>query len=360
MSKRKKVILFLLILSVFVFIFTWLKSVESDTLYKRTAFHKVTPTKYEENILWPKNKEEKNLAGEASGVAVNSKGDIYYLHRANSTYGGKQLISENTVVVIDGKTKRVKDTWGKSQFQSPHGLEIDNQDNVWITDITQNKVYKFSSQGDLLSSYGSTYPFYMEWALRIRNEFPKFPIGMNKYTFARPTDVTVCNDGSFIVSDGYRNHRIVKFDKKGKFLWEKNSLGNGPEQFNLPHGISQDKEGNIYVADRNNARIEVLDKNGNYLTSWDQSSLGRPFGVEVAENGKIYVVDGGNSLYPKHGKGSNQVIVLNKEGNIVERFGMWGNKKGELKVPHDIAVDKKGNIYVAELGNKRLQEFHIK
>lgn len=334
----------------------WLSRGDSEVLFKETSPPKESD-EYKGAVLWPITEEDQKISGEASGVAVNSKGDIFYLHRGSSQYGGKTVIEEPVLIVLDGKTKEVKSRWGENTFSSPHGLEIDHEDHVWITDITQNKVYKFSEDGKRLKTFGEKYPFYMETALRIRNVLPRFPAGLNEYTFARPTDLTVLNDGSFVVSDGYRNSRMVKFDPSGKFQWEVNQLGSGPGEFNLPHGISHDEQGNLYVADRNNARIQVFSRDGEFQTEWTQKELGRPFGVEVGEDGKIYVADGGDSLYPDKGKGSHQIVVLNKEGKILTRFGKWGAKTGEFKIPHDLAVDQKGNIYVAELENKRLQMF---
>jgi peptidylamidoglycolate lyase len=337
----------------------WFSRGGSDTVYKEIPEAKHSAA-YEPEILWPRTEEDKEIAGEASGVAIDSKGDIYYLHRGSSEYGGESIIQEPTLIVIDGETKKVKDRWGENVFASPHGLEIDQKDNVWITDITQNKVYKFTADGRLLDTFGDDYPFYMEPALRIRNVLPKFPTGMTKDTFARPTDVTVMDDGSFVVSDGYRNRRIVKFDAEGQFLWEKNQLGDHPGELNLPHGISHDQKGNLYVADRNNARIQVFTKEGEFLDEWDQNELGRPFGVEVGEEGNVYVADGGDALYPNIEKGSHQVVVLNRNGKIIDRFGGWGSKDGELKIPHDIAVNQHGDIFVAELENQRLQMFKQK
>ncbi|WP_273850639.1 peptidyl-alpha-hydroxyglycine alpha-amidating lyase family protein [Guptibacillus spartinae] len=337
----------------------WFSRGGSDTVYKDVPEAKPSAS-YVPEILWPKTEADKKIAGEASGVAVNSKGDIYYLHRGSSEYGGESLIQEPTLIVIDGETMKVKDRWGENIFASPHGLEIDHEDNVWITDITQNKVYKFTSRGQLVDTFGDDYPIYMEPALRIRNVLPNFPTGMTKYTFARPTDVTVMKDGSFVVSDGYRNRRIVKFDAEGQFLWEKNKLGDSPGEFNLPHGISHDQKGNLYVADRNNARIQLFSQDGKFLDEWDQHELGRPFGVEVGKNGNVYVADGGDALYPNSDKGSHQVVVASQSGKIIERFGDWGSQVGEMKIPHDIAVNKQGDIFVAELENHRMQMFKKK
>lgn len=350
----KKLIIISIILILFLTL--WFNRGGVDTIYKEYATAQQVPEEYEPIILWPKTKEDKQIAGEASGVAVNSNGDIYYVHRGSANYGGKEVIKEPTVIVMDGQTFEVKDQWGEDRFLSPHGLEIDQEDNIWITDISLNKVFKFTPDGKLIQEFGDDYPFYMEVALRIRNKLPDFPTGMSKSTFARPTDVTVLKDGSFVVSDGYRNRRIVKFDKNGKFLWEKNKYGTGAGEFNLPHGISSDDQ-HIYVADRSNARVQIFTHEGDYIEDWSKSELGRPFGIEADNKGFIYLADGGDTLYPNNEDGTHQIVILNKDGQIKQRFGTYGTALGQLNIPHDIAVDQKGNIYIAELQNHRLQMF---
>lgn len=329
---------------------------KSEVVFKKRPEEIMKSASYQPKVLWP-DYTNKMQAGEGSGVAVNSEGDIYYMHRASGTYNSNILIKEPTIVVLDGKTKAVKQTWGAGLFKSPHGLEIDHKNQIWVTDISLNKIFKFSPDGKLLKTYGKDYPIGMEWRLRIRNVLPNFPTFINEEAFARPTDVTVLDDESFVVSDGYRNHRIAKFNSEGTLEWQVNKLGNKLGEFNLPHGISSDDEGRIYVADRNNARIQVFDHSGKPIEEWNHEDIGRPFGIEVGSDQKIYVVDGGDYLNGKKLNLTSQVIVLNKKGHVLERFGSWGKGVGRLKIPHDIAVDNKGNIYVAELLNKRLQAF---
>ncbi|QHT47835.1 peptidylamidoglycolate lyase [Bacillus sp. SB49] len=351
--KRYIIILVISICAVFL----WWGMGNIEPIYKRSIEPKEAASFYDNEVLWPRTESDKQLAGEASGVAVNSKGDIYYLHRGSSSFGDKSLVEEPAVIVLDGKTKEVKERWGRNIFQSPHGIEIDSKDNVWITDILQNKVFQFNSSGEMIRTFGSDYPFYMESALRIRNVLPGFPTGMDAYTFARPTDVTVMDDGSFVVSDGYRNNRIVKFDKNGKLEWERNERGTKSGEFHLPHGITHDENGRIYVADRSNARVQVFAKDGNYIETWTQDELGRPFGIDAGSDGKIYIADGGNELYENGGKGSNQVVIMNQQGLILERFGEWGSGQGAMKIPHDITVLPNGDILVADLKNSRLVTF---
>lgn len=345
------IVVFLLLCTTVIFSYG-----KPEVVFKKKTEEIVQPSSYKPTVLWPRtgNSEE---AGEGSGVAINSKGDIYYLHRASGKYSGSSYIKEPTIVVLDGRSKAVKDTWGEGMFKSPHGITIDKKDQIWITDITLNKIYKLSPEGKLIKTFGEDYPVGMDLGLRIRNKLPNFPVIMNENTFARPTDVTVLGDESFVVSDGYRNHRIAKFNANGKLEWQVNKLGRKMGEFNLPHGISSDAEGRIYVADRNNARIQVFNRNGKPIENWDQAEIGRPYGVEVGRDQNIYVVDGGDYLNGKRNNLTSQVIVLNKEGHVKERFGSWGKEEGQLKIPHDIAVDQVGNLYVAELMNKRLQEF---
>ncbi|KSU47805.1 peptidylamidoglycolate lyase [Exiguobacterium indicum] len=314
-------------------------------------------TTYRGQVAWPLETRDRSIAGEASGVAVAPNGDVYYLHRGSNSYGDDTYITEPTLIVLDGKTMHVKKRLGAGLFKSPHGLEVDDQNNIWITDISLNQVFKLDPSGKVLQTFGNAYGPFTEVGLRIRNVLPSIPLQLDEKTFARPTDVTVFKDGSFAVSDGYRNSRIVMFDPKGAVKWEVNELGKQDGQFNLPHGISSDDKMNLYVADRDNARVQVFDRNGKHIDTWSSKELGRPYGIEVGTNGKVYVADGGNYLNGQKKNAQSQIVILNKQGKIEKRFGAWGKEAGQLRIAHDIAVSSDGTIYVAELLNKRLQLF---
>ena len=353
---KKKTIFFgsMLVLGLAV---AWWSRGGAEPVFKKSYPVQATSEHYEGTVVWPKTSNQQQQAGEASGVAVGPNGDIYYLHRANGTYGSKAMIKEATIVVLDGETRTVKRTIGQNLFQSPHGLEVDDANNIWVTDISLNQVFKLNPEGDVQAVYGQAYPFGTEAGLRIRNKLPNFPVRLNAYLFARPTDVTVLPDGSFAVADGYRNHRIAKFDRTGKFEWEVNQLGSADGQLNLPHGISSDDASNLYVADRNNARIQVFDRFGRHQQTWDQPELGRPYGVEVGPDGKVYVADGGDYLNKRTTDARSQIVVLDQQGTILERFGSFGTEPGQLRIAHDLAIADDGTIFVAELMNKRLQQF---
>jgi peptidylamidoglycolate lyase len=327
-----------------------------DTVTKSVTAS-TSPSSYTATVLWPIHELDVQKAGSGSGVAVDSGGNVLFLHRASHSFNNKELIVESTIVKLDPLTGEVLAEYGDHLFKSPHGITVDHEDNIWVTDIMLNKVIKLDSHGQLLQSYGDEYPFYMEPMLRVRNVLPRLPIPENPQRFARPTDVVVTEEGDFIVSDGYRHNRVAKFDASGELIWELNELGNKSAQLHLPHGITTDTEGRLYVADRKNARIQVLSPDGEWLSAWEQPELGRPYGVEVGADGYLYAVDGGDELDVQGSAPRSQVIKLNLQGEIIARWGHSGNGEGEMNIPHDIAVDAKGNIYVADLNNNRVLKF---
>jgi peptidylamidoglycolate lyase len=138
----------------------------------------------------------------------------------------------------------------------PHGLTIDEHDNVWLTDAALQQIYKFSNDGHLLLARGE-----------------RGVAGSDPDHFDRPTAVAVAHDGSFYVSDGYRNTRVMKFSSTGDFLFQWGTKGTGPAQFDLPHWVALDGAGNVYVADRENARVQIFNSSGAYLTQWKSPIL---------------------------------------------------------------------------------------
>lgn len=309
---------------------------------------------YNFELIWPKQPHE--TAGEGCGVAIDAHGYIYYLHRGTNSFGASKLISENAVIKLDPATGTEIARLCGGCLVSPHGITADALGNIWITDTALNKVLVFSKDGILLRTYGRDYPFYQNALLRIRGALPRFPAFDPPDMFARPTDLCVLPDSRFLASDGYRNRRIALFDSGGNLLWEVNGFGRGNGQFNLPHGITVDNEGHIYVADRKNARVQVFNMNGRWLSTWDSKEIGRPFAVYSGKDGFIYVADGGDSLDVKNGEKRSAVLKCDRGGKVVASFGSWGEEPGRLAVPHGIAVDEAGSIYVAELKNKRLQK----
>lgn len=185
-----------------------------------------------------------------------------------------------------------------------HGLTVDHQDNVWLTDVALHQVFKFSADGQLLLTLG-----------KARKS------GADTGHFNLPTDVAVLTDGSFFVSDGYANTRVMKFAADGTFLLTWGMPGKEPGQFNVPHGIAADASG-VFVADRRNSRVQVFDTDGRFIAQWRGPDLGCPYAVALGADGKIFIADGGDQ--PAKPPDRAGVVVLDREGRVLTRFGRFG------------------------------------
>jgi len=296
--------------------------------------------KYEVVRDWPVLPEGRSL-GLCAGVGVDSHNNVFVFHRngrAWTTPFPEEPIAEATVSVFDGGTGKRIASWGAGEFIMPHGLTLDREDNVWLTDVGRQQVLKFSHEGKLLMTLGE-----------------RGRAGSDKTHFNLPTDVAVLPDGSFYVSDGYRNTRVVKFDAAGRYEFEWGGKGTAPGKFNLPHGIATDARGRVFVCDRSNARVQVFDPFGKFLAEWKGPEIGRPYGISVAADGHIFVIDGGDqsATQPEHSK----VVELDPDGKIVDSFGSYGSAPGQFQLGHDIAVARDGSVYVAEGKGKRVQKF---
>jgi len=203
-------------------------------------------TRYELVTAWPGLPDGFTL-GNPIGIGIDTNQNIIVFHRAGRKWpliGSMpgNTIAANTILILDNKTGQLLNSWGAGLFIMPHGLIVDKNNNIWVTDVGLHQVFKFDHDGSLLMEIGE----------------PKVP-GNDSTHFNRPTDIAVANDGSFYVSDGYRNSRIIKFSSTGKYLFEWGKKGSNEGEFNIPHGLDLDNNGNLYVADRENCRVQVFD-----------------------------------------------------------------------------------------------------
>jgi peptidylamidoglycolate lyase len=248
------------------------------------------------------------------------------------------LISLNTIFLLDKETGKVLESWGANLFIMPHGLTVDEENNVWITDVALNQVFKFDHSGELLLKLG---------VAKIA--------GNDSAHFNLPTDVAISHDGSFYVSDGYGNSRVVKFSKEGKYLFEWGKKGTGQSEFNIPHGIALDSHGNVFVADRENNRIQEFDMNGKFLKEWKNNQAKVLYSLSIDKADHVFAVD---DIYVKDSLPmGDDVIQLDPQLNLISRFGRSDLTGDTSALFHDIAVDKKSNIYVANFLGSKVEKF---
>ncbi len=296
--------------------------------------------KYQVVHGWPVLPEGRIL-GQATGVGLDSHNHVFVFHRAGREWSDpfpEEPIRKPTIMVFEGGTGALVAEWGQNLFVMPHGLTVDSEDNVWITDVGRHQVFKFTHDGDLLLTVGTA----------------SVP-GTDSSHFNLPTDVAVLPDGSFYVSDGYANSRVVKFSSSGQFQFQWGTKGSEPGQFDLPHGIAIDGEGRVFVADRSNSRVQVFDARGRFVTEWKNSVLGRPYAVAIGEDAKAYIIDGGDQ--PLNPPDRSRAFRLAMDGTVEAVFGRFGNYDGQFRLGHDIAVARDGAVYIVDAWGMRVQKF---
>lgn len=193
--------------------------------------------------------------GMVSWVAAGPAGVVYLLQRGDHA---------DPVIAVDRDGKIVR-SWGKGMYTMPHAIRVDPQGHVWTTDASSSMVYKFKADGTLL--------------LTIEVGGQPAACGNN---FCGTTDIAFASDGHLFIADGYRNARILEYTADGKKVTEWGRAGTGPGEFRLPHSIQIDERGIIYVADRENGRIQRFDRSGKFLGEWTQ--YGKTFGLALAGN----------------------------------------------------------------------------
>jgi sugar lactone lactonase YvrE len=231
-------------------------------------------------------------------------------------------------------------SFGAAMFAVPHGLYIDREDNVWITDAADgmnnipgkgHQVFKFSSDGRLLLALGKA----------------GIP-GNGNDTFNRPSDVLVAPNGDIFVADGHggdSNARIVKFSKDGRFIktWGKKGTASG--EFDLPHSLAMDSQGRLFVADTNNQRIQIFDPDGRFLAAWKQ--FGQPGGIFIDRNDTLYVADSLSNATNHPGWIRGIRIGSAKDGTVTAFIPDPTPTANPVTAPEGLAADAAGNIYGA-------------
>jgi sugar lactone lactonase YvrE len=343
------------------------------------------PNSYQSIEGWAKLPEGRTW-GSTSAVDVDKDGkSIWVAERCGQNScldrATGKMSDLPTVLKFDATGKLVK-SFGAGMLIFPHGIHVDRDGNVWVTDgqdnaplpqrgagggrgrgeaptgpigpragaSSGNQVFKFSPEGKVLLTLGkpggAAAPDY----------------------FYRPNDVVTAPNGDIFVAEGHGdgNNRVLKFDKTGKFIKEWGKLGTGPGEFDQPHCLAFDSRGRLFVGDRNNNRIQIFDQNGTFIEEWKQYS--RPSGIFIDKNDTIYVADSESESVSQNHNGWKRGIRVGrvkdgKDGKVIafipdpETKTRAADSYTGTSAAEGVAADAQGNIYGAEVGPKRLMRY---
>jgi DNA-binding beta-propeller fold protein YncE len=278
---------------------------------------------YEELAQWAKLPSGLGFT-EVIDIAVDDQDRVYLFCRG-----------EHPVLVLEASGRFVV-AWGEDLFTRPHGISIGPDGSLFCADDAGQCIRRCSPSGQLLETIGTP-----------GMGAPK----LSGLPFDRPTKVAFdLQTGERYVADGYGNARVHKYSAEGQYLFSWGDYGTDPGQFNLVHSIATDTQGRVYVADRENHRIQVFDHKGCYLSQWN--NLHRPCGLHIAGDlayvGQLPTGMGVNASYPNLGA---CVSIHDLSGRRLVRLGdvVVGEGPGQFTAPHGLAVDSNGDIYVAEV-----------
>src|SRR5436309_12782071 len=288
--------------------------------------------------------------GEAVGVATNSKGHVFVFTRSG----------ESRLFEFDQTGAFVKEFGAGSYGMAfAHAVRVDKDDNVWAVDEGSNVIMKFSPDAKILMVMGKR-PDPLE-QLSLMPGGGQYSGANKPYSFHRETDVAWDPQGNIFVSDGYGDSRVVKYDKTGRFIKSVGTRGNGPLQFSTPHAIAVDAKGNVYVADRGNSRIVVLDNDLNQKAVYD--TVGAPWAVCISHGSHQYLYSSnsfptGNNF--DQASMTGEVYKMELDGTILGRFGTAGHASTEFSSIHQMDCRNPDEIYVAEITEWRVQKITLK
>ena len=274
---------------------------------------------------------------------VPARGDIKgralgLLEGVRAQVDQQSRFDEHALMIFDRRGKLI-DSWGQHKNLltdgGAHRIQIspyDPEKHVWLVEHLSHQILKFTNDGSKL-------------VMRLGE---KGVPGNDKSHFNQPSDMLFMPNGDFYVTDGYRNTRVVKFSKDGKYLMEWGKPGSGPGEFQTVHGIAIDAKRRIYVGDRENARIQIFDENGKYLDEWP--NIPHPYFLYMARDQHLWVGDG---LVHK-------IMKFDLSGRLLYSWGTFGRMPGFLWGPHQLNVDDAGNLYVANAQGNNVAKFRPK
>ncbi|HSH75504.1 MAG TPA: peptidyl-alpha-hydroxyglycine alpha-amidating lyase family protein, partial [Longimicrobiales bacterium] len=256
-------------------------------------------------------------------------------------------------------------SFGGGMLIFPHGIHVDAQGNVWVTDAQGpsrddpdrnpalvgkgHAVYKFSPEGELLMTLGT----------------PGVPGDGTGPLLNEPNDVVTAPNGDIYVADGHSGQganadlstvaRIAKFDRTGRFLESWGQIGTAPGEFRTPHGLAFDSRGRLFVADRGNVRIQIFEQDGTFVTEWKQ--FGRLSGIYIDDNDILYTADSESSATSNPGWRRGIRVGSAITGHVLYFIPDPAANPGGTSAAEGVAADRFGNIYGAEVGPRQLVKY---
>lgn len=291
---------------------------------------------YEVDAAWPQRPAGMPWA-DMPGVAVDAQDNVWLFTR-----------TKPPIQVFDRQGKFLR-SWGDDIIGVAHLIKFDHEGKVWLADVGKHVVRQFTPEGKLLQTLGT----------------PGEP-GEDATHLNKPTDMAISPSGEVFVSDGYGNNRIVHFDRQGKFVKAWGKLGTKPGEFSLPHAIAMDSAGRLYVADRNNARVQVFEQSGKLLDVW--SNLLVPWSFCITKHDDIWVCGSSPMKWTKE----QELLSCPPKDQLVMKFAPAGKllqlwtlpkgqdgqeRPGEVNWLHGIAVDSHGDLYLGDIKGRRAQKF---
>lgn len=272
--------------------------------------------------------------GQVIQVQPDAHGNIWVFHR-----------SDPPILEFDGSGKLLK-SFGTGMFVQAHGLTIDRQGNLWVTDAQGKdgkgqQVFKMSPEGKILMTLGKA-----------------GVAGSGRDTFNGPSGVAIASNGDIFVADGHggdTNARVVKFSKNGKFIMEWGKKGSGPGEFDTLHSIVMDSKGRLFIADRGNNRIQIFDQNSKFLDQWKQ--FGRPSGLFITKDDTLYSVDSQSDEKTNPGVKRGVRIGSAKDGTV-RAFIPDTSADPAIAMAEGVSADQAGDIvYAAGVSSMGLHKF---